>query len=99
GDKFEVAVRKFPTKLPCINDVPVVKCGTAESMILGHRPTIPLANAFCAQTTKAPLKDTAKGDSGGGVLFKGKIYGIVAGGHPTHAFVEPFYFVRVCKYR
>ncbi|KAG7222504.1 hypothetical protein INR49_004577 [Caranx melampygus] len=87
---------QYPDRLQCINDVPVVPCGPAEDLIQAHCPVIPLTNAFCAHD---PPRQTAPGDSGGGVLFNRKIYGIVAGGNETQAFVQPFYFVRVCSYR
>ncbi|KAG7239522.1 hypothetical protein INR49_028834, partial [Caranx melampygus] len=75
GDTFQVAVPQYPDRLQCINDVPVVPCGPAEDLIQAHCPVIPLANAFCAHD---PPRQTAPGDSGGGVLFNRKIYGIVA---------------------
>ncbi|XP_034437576.1 thrombin-like enzyme elegaxobin-2 isoform X2 [Hippoglossus hippoglossus] len=40
--------------------------------------------------------DTCGGDSGGGVVYQGRIYGVHKMGHPTHACVEPAGFMNLC---
>ncbi|XP_054459661.1 uncharacterized protein LOC129095293 [Anoplopoma fimbria] len=50
---------------------------------------------LCCQKDKV---DASPGDSGGGVVFKGKLYGVHSfTGNPTHACVEAAGFMDVCK--
>nr|XP_033472155.1 kallikrein-13-like isoform X2 [Epinephelus lanceolatus] len=51
---------------------------------------------FCGQRAGV---DKSKGDTGGGVVYKGKIYGVIAFTDDTDfAFQEPAGFVDVCEY-
>lgn len=40
----------------------------------------------------------SQGDSGGGVIYKDMIYGVISfTGNPTHACVEPVAFMDICN--
>uniref|UniRef100_A0A3Q1H8G5 Peptidase S1 domain-containing protein n=1 Tax=Anabas testudineus TaxID=64144 RepID=A0A3Q1H8G5_ANATE len=48
---------------------------------------------FCAKTPKV---DISKGNSGGGVVYKDRIYGVITfSGARTHAFVKPAVFMNI----
>uniref|UniRef100_UPI003AAC021C thrombin-like enzyme elegaxobin-1 isoform X2 n=1 Tax=Centroberyx gerrardi TaxID=166262 RepID=UPI003AAC021C len=52
---------------------------------------------FCGQS---PNQDICLGDSGGGVVYKNQIYGVISfTGNATHACVEPAGFMDVCAYK
>ncbi|XP_071360657.1 trypsin-like [Trachinotus anak] len=93
-DGANAFLKHCPLTLQCVN-LPVVNCQPIKAVLTSSYPNIPYPNLFCAQ---AQDKETAPGDSGGGVVYNDKIYGIVLGGHPTHAFQEPCEFLRVCPY-
>ncbi|XP_047200013.1 serine protease VLSP-3-like [Hippoglossus stenolepis] len=40
--------------------------------------------------------DICRGDSGGGVVYQGRIHGVIVLGHPTHACAAPARFMNLC---
>ncbi|PWA26725.1 hypothetical protein CCH79_00000651 [Gambusia affinis] len=51
-------------------------------------------------SVKSPNTDTAHGDSGGGLVFKNRLYGILSvGGDASYAFTKPSGFTDVCAYK
>ncbi|XP_060938671.1 kallikrein-8-like [Limanda limanda] len=45
---------------------------------------------------RARSMDTGGGDSGGGVVYRDRIYGVHVKGHPTHAFAAPAVSMDLC---
>ncbi|XP_044000124.1 beta-fibrinogenase mucrofibrase-3-like [Gambusia affinis] len=51
-------------------------------------------------SVKSSKKDPSHGDSGGGFVFKNRLYGVMAfTGDPIYAFNEPSAFLDVCAYK
>ncbi|XP_026216130.1 cationic trypsin-like [Anabas testudineus] len=111
GDKVQVAgygatsagpnnelVTGTSDTLQCL-DIEVVDCQTLQNSLKTDDPrfyqTIIYQHWFCA---KSPKVDICKGDSGGGVVYKDRIYGVVTfSGARRHAFVEPAAFMKICN--
>uniref|UniRef100_A0A3B3XNF3 Peptidase S1 domain-containing protein n=1 Tax=Poecilia mexicana TaxID=48701 RepID=A0A3B3XNF3_9TELE len=52
---------------------------------------------YSVQSSK---RDTSRGDSGGGLVFKNRLYGVLSFlGDPDYAFIEPNGFMDVCAYK
>ncbi|XP_042341713.1 trypsin I-P1-like [Plectropomus leopardus] len=85
--------------LQCAN-IKVVDCQQLRNCLESNDPQfyadIEYQHWFCGQM---PNVDISPGDSGGGVVFNGRIYGVIAiGGNYTHACVEAAGFMNVCEY-
>ncbi|XP_049900604.1 kallikrein-8-like [Epinephelus moara] len=90
GDNNE-RVRGRANTLQCA-ETTVVDCTRLREL----RPHMQHQHWFCGQRARV---DKSNGDTGGGVVYKGKIYGVIAftdDGH--HAFQVPAAFMDVCAY-
>ncbi|XP_040893232.1 enteropeptidase-like [Toxotes jaculatrix] len=93
-DKNNQRLKSTPKTLQCAY-MPVVGCRTVKDSLAWNKPDIPYKNWLCV---KAEAQDICPGDSGGGAVYNNMIYGIITGGHATHACVEPSHILRVCAY-
>uniref|UniRef100_A0A096M8U7 Cationic trypsin-3-like n=2 Tax=Poecilia formosa TaxID=48698 RepID=A0A096M8U7_POEFO len=78
----------IPPHLQCV-DMTVDDCSSCLQNYEGHN------RRFCVQEAG---KDSSPGDSGGGVTFKGKIYGVIAGSNNHYACAISAFIMDVCEY-
>ncbi|KAL7404348.1 hypothetical protein ABVT39_013478 [Epinephelus coioides] len=77
-------------------DTTVVDCQRLKDLMSFEAPHKLNQHWFCGQRTGV---DTCKGDSGGGVVYKGRIYGVHSfTGDSDYACREPSGFMKVCEY-
>ncbi|XP_040002386.1 putative trypsin-6 [Xiphias gladius] len=77
-DKNMIMLKQYPNTLLCA-ELNVVSCNSIKvPLFIRH----PYENWLCLDQKG---KDSCRGDSGGGLVYKDMIYGIVNGGHPTIA--------------
>ncbi|XP_047433372.1 kallikrein-8-like [Mugil cephalus] len=98
NSKNEFDPAKRPTdELHCA-DIDVVDCEGFRNTRKNTNPKAYKAKEhehwLCGQT---PGKDICKGDSGGGVVHEGKIYGVIVVGYPPLVCKEPFAFMDICN--
>ncbi|XP_071391173.1 protein C activator-like [Centroberyx affinis] len=90
--------RRAPAQVPdlhCAN-LNVVGC---QGVPIPVHPTIIWRPQyyFCAESAN---QDVCRGDSGGGVVYQGQIYGVISfTGSVTHACARPAGFMDVCEYK
>ncbi|XP_047433388.1 kallikrein-13-like [Mugil cephalus] len=90
GPNYERIDQPSPT-LQCA-DVNVVDCTRLKE--LKKNTPHHYQHWFCGQ---ADGKDASPGDSGGGVVFEDKLYGVISfTGNDTHATIEAFGFIDLC---
>lgn len=98
GPNNERGDDESPT-LQCAN-IDVVSCQNFLNCLKTNQPDFykkhSFQHLFCGQSSVA---DASPGDSGGGVVHNGKLYGVISfGGSGTHACVSPVAFMDVCEY-
>ncbi|XP_034543286.1 transmembrane protease serine 9-like [Notolabrus celidotus] len=81
-------------------DIGVIDCKNFLNCLKTNQPDFYKKHSFqhllCGQSSVA---DASPGDSGGGVVHNGKLYGVITfGGSGTHACVSPIAYMDVCEY-
>ncbi|XP_041843299.1 kallikrein-8-like [Melanotaenia boesemani] len=89
--KTKLKVPSTPDKLQCV-ELKVAKCpfGKMEKTFFG----VETDRLFCGT---GPGKDTGPGDSGGGVVYKKMLYGVVMGGD-DYVCNSPPIFIDICAF-